>query len=58
MILWGISGDIYENIANHHKELKKFANLADQIDALDGEYTKLTDYELKAKTDDFKGRLS
>ena len=50
--------NIFRNLFDHeYKELKKFANLADQIDALDGEYTKLTDYELKAKTDEFKGRL-
>ncbi|MEG2457826.1 MAG: preprotein translocase subunit SecA [Bacilli bacterium] len=39
------------------KELKKFDKLADEILALDTEYTKLTEVELKAKTPEFKTRL-
>ena len=40
-----------------YKELKRFSVLADKVDALDEEYQKLSDYELKAKTDEFKERL-
>ena len=40
-----------------YKELKRFSILADKVDALDEEYQKLSDYELKAKTDEFKNRL-
>ncbi len=40
-----------------YKELKRFSVLADKVDALDEEYQKLSDYELKAKTDEFKNRL-
>ena len=42
---------------HEYKELKRFSLLADKIEALDEEYTKLTDYELQAKTDEFKKRL-
>ena len=42
---------------HEYKELKRFSALADQIMALDAEYTKLTDYELQAKTSQFKERL-
>ena len=50
---------IFRNLFDHeYKELKKFSALADKIDALDEEYTKLSDYELQAKTDEFKGRLN
>lgn len=42
---------------HEYKELKKFEQLADQIEALDESMSKLTDIELKAKTDEFKGRL-
>ena len=49
---------IFRKLFDHeYKELKKFAELADKIDELDEEYTKLSDYELKAKTDEFKKRL-
>ncbi len=40
-----------------YKELKKFEKIADQIVALDEEMTKLSDDELKAKTEEFKARL-
>ncbi len=50
---------IFRNLFDHeYKELKKFSALADKIDALDEEYTKLSDYELQAKTDEFKERLN
>ena len=41
-----------------YKELKRFTAIADKVMALDEEYTKLTDEELKAKTEEFKKRLS
>ncbi len=40
------------------RELKKLYPMVDAIEALDGEYTKLTDRELRAKTDEFKNRLA
>ena len=47
--------NILRSLFEHeYKELKKFGNLADKIEQLDEEYSKLTDYELKAKTDEFK----
>ena len=50
--------NILRSLFDHeYKELKKFGSLADKIDALDEEYSKLTDYELQAKTDEFKNRL-
>ena len=42
---------------HEYKELKRFSEIADKIDALDEEYTKLSDYELKSKTDEFRKRL-
>ena len=48
-----------KNLFDHdYKELKRFSVLADKVDALDEEYQKLTDKQLKAKTDEFKERLS
>ena len=41
-----------------YKELKRFSALADKIMDLDEEYSKLTDTELKAKTEEFKERLT
>ena len=43
---------------HEYKELKRFTAIADKVMALDEEYTKLTDEELKAKTEEFKKRLS
>ena len=43
---------------HEYKELKRFTALADQIVALDEEYSKLTDKELQAKTEEFKKRLA
>ncbi len=42
---------------HEYKELKKFRKLADEIDSLDDEYSKLTDEELKHKTVEFRERL-
>ncbi len=41
-----------------YKELKKFEKIADQIVALDEDMSKLSDEELKAKTEEFKDRLA
>ncbi len=50
--------NILKKLFDHeYKELKKFSDIADKIDALDEEYTKLSDYELQAKTDEFKKRI-
>ena len=40
------------------KELKSIYPIVDKIEALDAEYSKLTDEQLKAKTPEFKKRLS
>ena len=40
-----------------YKELQRFDKLADEVMALDEEMSKLTDLELKAKTQEFKTRL-
>ena len=40
-----------------YKELKKFMKIADQIDAKSEEYEKLTDKDLKNKTNEFKDKL-
>ncbi len=40
------------------KELKAIKPIVDKIEALDGEYSKLTDEQLKAKTPEFKERLA
>ena len=42
---------------NEYKELKKFNAIAEKIDALDPEMSKLSDKKLAAKTDEFKKRL-
>ena len=40
-----------------YKELKRFNEIATKIDALDEEYSKLSDKKLAAKTNEFKKRL-
>lgn len=40
-----------------YKELKRFNEIATKIDALDSEYSKLSDKILAKKTDEFKNRL-
>ena len=42
---------------HEYKELQKFEAIANQVVALDDEYSKLSDDELKAKTNEFKERL-
>ena len=49
---------LLKKIFNHeYKELEKFKSIADQVIALDTEYSSLTDEELKNKTNEFKERL-
>ena len=43
---------------NEYKELKRFNEIAKKIDALDTEYSKLSEKKLAAKTDEFKKRLA
>ena len=51
--------NIFKKMFDHeYKELKRFEELADQVLALDSEMSKLTPLELKAKTSEFKSRLS
>ena len=40
------------------RDLKKMAPLVRKINAIEEEYQKLTDDELRAKTDEFKARLA
>ncbi len=40
------------------RELKRITPIVDQIDALEDEYRKLTDAQLRAKTEEFKERLT
>ena len=40
------------------KELRRFDKIADKILELDDEYSKLSDDELKSKTEEFKNRLA
>ncbi len=42
---------------NEYKELNKFRSIADKIDALDEEFSKLSDKKLASYTDKFKKRL-
>lgn len=42
---------------HEYKELEKFEGIAKEVVALDGDMSKLTDEELKAKTEEFKNRL-
>lgn len=42
---------------HEYKELEKFKKIADEVIALDETMTKLTDEELKGKTQEFKNRL-
>ena len=39
---------------HEYKELKRFRKLADEVMSLDEEYSKLTDTQLQAKTEEFK----
>ena len=50
---------LLKKLFNHeYKELEKFKAIADQVIALDEEYSKLTDRKLKNKTKEFKERLA
>ena len=50
---------LFKKLFDHEtKQLKRFKKLADEIVALDEEMQKLTDTELKAKTEEFKNRLN
>ena len=49
---------LFKKLFDHeYKELKKFEALATKVVALDEEYSKLTDKQIKAKTEEFKERL-
>ena len=49
----------FKKIFDHeYKELQKFESIAREIDALDSEYSKLSDEELQHKTVEFKERLA
>ena len=51
--------NIFKKLFDHeYKELKKFNELAEKIIDLDEEYQKLTDNELRNKTEEFKKRLA
>ena len=45
-------------VDTEYKELKRFNKIADQIEALEEEYSKLSDEELSGKTAIFKERLA
>ena len=50
---------LFKKIFDHeYKELQKFEAIAKEIDALDSEYSKLSDEELQHKTVEFKERLA
>ena len=50
--------NIFKKMFNHeYKEIERFKEIADQVEALDSEYSKLTDKQLKNKTNEFKKRL-
>nr|WP_256478180.1 preprotein translocase subunit SecA [Corynebacterium stercoris] len=44
--------------AGEGRTVKRLAKIADQVMAMDGEYSALTDAELKAKTDQFRQQLA
>ena len=51
--------NIFKKLVNYeYKELERFKKIADSIIELDDTYSKLSDDELKSKTDEFKKRLS
>ena len=45
-------------VDNEYKELRRFNKIADQIEALDETYSKMSDESLAAKTNEFKERLA
>ena len=51
--------NILKKLFDHeYKELRRFNKIAEQVMALDEEYSKLTDTELQSKTDEFRNRLN
>ena len=49
---------LFKKLFNHeYKELERFKKIADEVIALDEEYSKLSDKKLKAKTKEFQERL-
>ena len=44
-------------VDSEYKELRRFEKIANEIDALEEEYSKLSDEELKHKTEEFKEEL-
>jgi len=49
---------LFKNLFNDEKkELSKFSKIADEIENLDDTYSKLSDEDLKSKTEEFKKRL-
>ena len=50
-------GILRKLLDHEYKELKRFQKIADQIIALEDEYSKMTDTELQDKTSEFKERL-
>ena len=50
---------LFKKLFNHeYKELERFKKIADEVVALDSEYSKLSDKKLKAKTKEFQDRLA
>ena len=50
---------LFKKLFNHeYKELERFNKIADEVIALDEEYSKLSDKKLKAKTKEFQERLA
>ncbi len=50
---------LFKKLFNHeYKELERFKKIADEVIALDEEYSKLSDKKLKAKTKEFQDRLA
>ncbi len=45
-------------VDTEYKELKRFGKIADEIEALDEEYSKMSDEDLQNKTKEFKERLA
>ena len=45
-------------VDTEYKELKRFNKIADEIESLEEEYSKLSDEELSGKTSEFKERLA
>ena len=45
-------------VDTEYKELRRFNKIADQIEALDETYSKMSDESLAAKTNEFKERLA